>query len=158
MDLRHEERFHRIVEEYLERPAGDYAELLHRGFVSSPPGVDAEEWRAEMRAQARKDKIRITTMRDGDRAFAARQRVVAKDLEQEELRDEFQRYELLRSLKLAAAELGHEITSWIRSDEETITACARCGARIYVQTGTPRVIDGEATSEPCRDAQPAGLP
>jgi hypothetical protein len=38
----HEERFRRIAEDYLERPGGDYAELLHRGEVSSPDGVDPE--------------------------------------------------------------------------------------------------------------------
>ena len=103
----HEQRFQRIVAEYLERPAGDYAELLHRGYVTSPPGVDPEEWRAEIRAQARKDKIR--TIRDGDRAIAARKRVLSADQESEELRYELERHELLRSLKHAAEELGHEI-------------------------------------------------
>ena len=53
----HEQRFARIVSDYLERPAGDYAELLHRGYVSSPDGVDPEAWRAEIRAQARRDKL-----------------------------------------------------------------------------------------------------
>jgi hypothetical protein len=43
----HEERFRRIAKDYLERPGGDYAELLRRGRVTSPEGVDPEEWRAE---------------------------------------------------------------------------------------------------------------
>jgi len=50
----HDQRFHRILNDYLERPAGDYAELLRRGYVSSPDGVDLEQWRAEIRAHARK--------------------------------------------------------------------------------------------------------
>ena len=145
----HEQRFQRIVAEYLERPAGDYAELLHRGYVTSPTGVDPEEWRAEIRAQARKDKIRITTIRDGDRAIAARKRVLPADQESEELRYEFESRELLRSLKHAAEELGHEIRAWVRNDEESITSCSRCGARIYALLESPPVTDGEAISEPC---------
>jgi hypothetical protein len=148
----HEQRFERIVAEYLERPAGDYAELLHRGYVTSPPGVDAEQWRAEIRAQARKDEIRVTTIRDGDRAIAARKRVLSAEQESEELRYELERDELLRSLKHAAEELGHEIRVWVRNDRESITSCARCGARIYVRIERPPVTDGEAISEPCAAA------
>jgi len=66
----HDERFRRIAEDYLERPGGDYAELLRRGQVSSPEGVDPEQWRAEIRAKARADKIRVITIRSGDRAIA----------------------------------------------------------------------------------------
>jgi len=98
----HEQRFQRIVAEYLERPAGDYAELLHRGYVTLPPGVDPEEWRADIRAQARKDKIRVMMIRDGDRAIAARRRVLSAEQEHEELRCDLDRHELLRSLKRAA--------------------------------------------------------
>jgi hypothetical protein len=39
----HDQRFHRILNDYLERCAGDYAELLRRGYVSSPDGVDLEQ-------------------------------------------------------------------------------------------------------------------
>jgi hypothetical protein len=51
----HEERFRRIASEFLKRPAGDYAELLRRGHVSSPEGVDPDEWREEIRRKARQD-------------------------------------------------------------------------------------------------------
>lgn len=57
----HEERFRRIYTVCLERPAGDYAELLRRGEVSSPDGVDPEAWREEIRRQARHGKVRVTT-------------------------------------------------------------------------------------------------
>ena len=52
----HEERFRGILNDYLERPAGDYAELLHRGQVSSPEGVDPEGWRHQIRRQARQTR------------------------------------------------------------------------------------------------------
>jgi len=77
----HEERFRRIAEDYLDRPGGDYAELLRRGEVSSPEDVDPEQWRAEIRAKARADKIRVMTIRSGDRAIAVRRLSIPKDQE-----------------------------------------------------------------------------
>ena len=50
---------------------GDYGKLLHSGHVSSLDGVDSEAWRAELRAQTRRDTFRVLTVRDGDRAIAA---------------------------------------------------------------------------------------
>jgi hypothetical protein len=146
----HDERFGRIVKDYLERPGGDYAELLRRGQVSSPEGVDAEQWRAEIRAKARADKIRVITIRDGDRAIAARQRSVPKDWELSELADEFERSEVLRGLAGQARALGHEIDQWLRHDEESIAFCARCPARIYVrfENASP-VVDGEGLDDAC---------
>lgn len=102
----HQERFRRIVEDHLERPGGDYAELLRRGMVSSPEGVDAEEWRAEIRAKARADKIRVITIRSGDRAIAAQQRTIPKDQELAELTAAMERGETLRSVAERARLLG----------------------------------------------------
>jgi hypothetical protein len=146
----HEQRFRRIVSDYLERPGGDYAELLRRGHVSSPEGVDPEQWRAEIRAQARKDKIRITTARHGNGAFAARQRPVTDA----ELMAELTRGETLQRIAATSRELGHDPGSWLRSGEESIAVCSRCDARIYVHTTTPPVTDGEALTQPCPSTQP----
>ena len=121
MTPEHDERFRRIAEDYLERPGGDYAELLRRGQVSSPDGVDPEEWRAEIRAKARADKIRVITIRDGDRAIAARQRSIPKDQELAELTRELDRSVVLRGLAERARQLGHEIDRWLRHDQENIT-------------------------------------
>jgi hypothetical protein len=145
----HEHRFQRIISDYLERPGGDYAELLRRGHVSSPEGVDPEHWRAEIRAQARKDKIRVTTTRHGNGAFAVRQRSVSDD----ELRSELTRVETLRKLAATARELGHDPGSWLRSGDDSIAVCARCDARIYVHTATPPVTDGEALTQRCPATQ-----
>jgi hypothetical protein len=144
----HEQRFNRIVNDYLERPGGDYAELLRRGQVSSPEGVDPEQWRAEIRAQARKDKIRVVTSRHGAGAFAARHRLVSDA----EMQIELERGELLRSLAATARDLGHEPGSWLRNGDESIVVCLRCDARIYVRTSTAPVTDGEALFRPCSGA------
>ncbi len=146
-----DERFRRIVDDYLERPGGDYAELLRRGHVSAPAGVDAEEWRAEIRRQARRDKIKVMTTRRADGgAFAGRQTRIPKAEEPALLRREFERSERLRALAARARGLGHEIGTWLRHDEETIAMCGRCDARIYTRfAGDEPVIDGEALSVRC---------
>jgi hypothetical protein len=146
----HDERFRRIAEDYLERPGGDYAELLRRGQVSSPEGVDPEEWRAEIRAKARADKIRVITIRSGDRAIAARQRSIPKDQELAELTAALERGEVLRGVAERARQLGHEIVRWVAHDQESIAMCPRCQARIYVRLDIdPAVVDGEALEESC---------
>lgn len=150
MNPEHEERFRRIADDYLERPGGDYAELLRRGRVSSPEGVDPEEWRAEIRANARADRIRVITIRAGDRAIAARHRSVPEDQELTELTAALERGEVLRGLAERGRQLGHEISSWLPHDDESITSCSRCPARIYVRFDTtPPLVDGEALDEPC---------
>ena len=98
MKPEHDERFRRIADDYLDRPGGDYAELLRRGEVSSPEGVDPEQWRAEIRAKARADKIRVMTIRSGDRAIAALRRTVPKDQEFAVLSAAMERGEVLRGL------------------------------------------------------------
>jgi tetratricopeptide (TPR) repeat protein len=103
----HEQRFARIISDYL-----DYGELLHRAYVSSPDGVDPEAWRADIRAQARRDKIRVITLRAGDRAIAARGRTISDH----EVRAELDRANRLRQLAATARALGHEPGHWLRSE------------------------------------------
>jgi hypothetical protein len=133
----HEERFRRIVSDYLERPAGDYAELLHRGYVASPEGADPEAWREEIRRQARQDKVRVITRRDGARAFAMLNRAVPEAHEREFMRRELDRHLALQQLAQTARQLGHERVG--------------CGARVYTRLGARTVEDGEALTERCRD-------
>lgn len=150
MKPEHDARFRRIAEDFLERPGGDYAELLRRGRVSSPEGADPEAWRAQIRAQARADKIRVITLRDGDRAIAARHRQIPEDQELAELSRELARGEVLHGLAERARTLGHEISRWLRHDTESIASCSRCGCRIYARFDTAApVIDGEALDDAC---------
>ncbi len=148
----HEERFRRIVGGYLERPAGDYAELLHRGQVSSPAGVDLEAWREQIRQQARQDKIRVITRREGQRAFAMLNRSLCEERADELMRSALARSQALQQLTETARGLGHESIGWLRSDDEYVSACSRCGARMYARFGAQPVEDGEALTEGCRGA------
>jgi hypothetical protein len=68
------------------------ASLSATWAVASRTGaVEPEVWRAQIRAQSRRDRIRVITFRDGERAFAARPRTVVDD----ELCGEFARLEIL---------------------------------------------------------------
>jgi len=42
-----------------------------------------------------------------------------------------------------------EIRCWLRHDEEYISYCERCGARIYIRLAPPRTEDGEALADAC---------
>ncbi|MGI8630575.1 MAG: hypothetical protein ACR2LV_10490 [Solirubrobacteraceae bacterium] len=151
----HDERFRRIAADFLERPAGDYAELLRRGHVIAPAGVNIEEWRAEIRRQARRDKIKVRTVRFADGgASAGREPKIPKAEEPALLRREADRYEAQRALAARANRLGHAIGHWLRHDDETIAMCARCDARIYTRFAAEQpIVDGEALSVRC-DAVP----
>jgi hypothetical protein len=145
----HEERFNRIASEFLERPAGDYAELLRRGEVSAPDGVDPDQWREDIRRQARQDKIRVITTRDGDRAFAMLNRKIPDDQAMHAMRQALDQTTLLGGLAERSAELGHEMSRWLGHHDESIAFCQHCGARIYIRRSTPTVRDGEALNNPC---------
>ena len=88
--------------------------------------LDPDAWRSESRAQARRDKIRVITSRDGDHAIAVRKRTVGD----QEVRTELERANVLRELTAAARTLGHEPGHWLRSDAESVCFCWRCDARL----------------------------
>ena len=154
MFVAHEERFQRIYSDYRDRPSGDYAELLRRGEVISREGVDAEAWRAEIRRQARQDKVHVMTSSSGGRAFATLNRPVPTDPAQvgELLARASAKSEVLGELSERSRALGHELIGWLRHDDEYISYCERCGARIYTRLATQRTEDGEALVDACRPA------
>jgi hypothetical protein len=140
-----EERFRRILSDFMERPGGDYSELLRRARVVSPAGVDVETWRRDIRAKPRADKIRVATIRDGERAIA----LTRRDYTGAEIRAELERGERLGRLATQAREHGHELGSWLRQDDESIAVRTRCTAHIYVRTGSEWVTDEAGLWEPC---------
>jgi hypothetical protein len=144
-----EERFRRIYSEFLERPGGDYAELLRRGHVSSREGVDVEVWRADIRRQARQDRIRVITSRDGARGFAMLNRRIAGDRAMDAMRGALDRVVVLGELRERSRLLGHELGSWLGHHDELISSCERCGARLYTRLGSERIEDGEALNQLC---------
>jgi hypothetical protein len=92
----------------------------------------------------------VITIRDGNRAIAARQRNIPKDQELAELTRELDRSVLLRGLAERARQLGHAIDRWLRHDQENIAICTRCPAHIYARfDAAPPIVDGEALDDTC---------
>jgi hypothetical protein len=67
----------------------------------------------DSREGARADKIRVMTIRSGDRAIAALRRTVPKDQELAVLSAALERGEVLRGVAERARLLGHEIVRWV---------------------------------------------
>jgi hypothetical protein len=155
----HEERFRWIYSEHVERPAGDYAELLRRGEVSSPDGVDPEAWREEIRRQARQDKVRVTTYRIDERhAFAMLNRTFPDDQVFTVKQQALEQVVALGEVRELSRLLRHELSGWLRHDNEFISWCERCGARLYTRLEPQRIDDGEALSVLCPGEGPASGP
>jgi hypothetical protein len=143
----HDERFRPIADDYLDRPGGDFAELLARGEVSSPDGADPELRRAEIRSKARADKIRVMTIRSGGRAIAVRRLSIPKDQELAVSSAAMQLGELLRGVAERARQLGHEIVRWVAPNQESIAMCPAATPGLF--DALPPVTDGEALDHVC---------
>jgi hypothetical protein len=94
------------------------------------------------------------TSSSGGRAFATLNRPVPTDPAQvgELLARASAKSEVLGELSERSRALGHELIGWLRHDDEYISYCERCGARIYTRLATQRTEDGEALVDACRPA------
>jgi hypothetical protein len=147
----HEQRFLRIYEDRRDRPAGDYAELLRRGEVVSRDRVDLDAWRAEIRRQAGRDRVRVMTSVSGGRAFATLNPPLptARDQIDRLLARAAEQLELLGGLDERSRTLGHQLVGWISHDDEYISWCQRCAARVYARIVGRLIEDGEALDDAC---------
>ena len=55
----------------------------------------------------------------------------------------------MRGLAAQARELGHELSPWLRQDDESIAFCTRCTAHVYVRTSGDWVVDEDGLRELC---------
>lgn len=143
-----EAAFDRLTEEL-----DPYHEFLRYGYLTAYV-ADADEWRGELRRQARRDKIPFASLTIGvphsglQHVWAGRKDRVTDD--------SFRETMALLGLQKQAAELarllGHERIQWLRLShgEEAAGRCAKCDARLYVsRIGSLRVTAGEAVEEEC---------
>jgi hypothetical protein len=120
----------------------DYGQMLARGDVIHrvEDVEDIEAWRAEIKRQARADKIKVRTGVNDRIVWAIRLRP-----EQPGWQDEVRRYSDLLS---RAVPLAVEPSVALRDGDEVICACGRCDALGYADVGD-NVIGGALLEDEC---------
>lgn len=124
----------------------DYGDLLARGDVvrSVAEVRDCEQWRAEIRRQARSDRIRVRTGQTDAIVYAL---LLAADSQQR--RDEGHRYHrLLASLVPPAVAHHHEPSVLIRDGDEVVLRCERCPALAY-GSAPEQIAGGDLIEQDC---------
>ena len=132
----------------------DYGQLLVSGQVvhRTEDVVDVDAWRADIRRQARADKITVRTGVDDGLIWALRIR-----REGPEQRAATRRYQrLLSRVAPLAAELRHEPLVMLRDGDEVICACDRCSALGYGDT-VEDIVGGALFEDHCPNAEPPAI-
>jgi hypothetical protein len=143
----HEEAFDRLTE-----TLDPYHEFLRFGSVTAQ--VDnPDEWRAEIRCQARRDKIPMRSVVAGRTpdglhyVWAGR----SSGIDHDTMGEIMVLLDRQREATERATLLGHDKIRWVRvlRGEEAAGRCLRCGARLYVRSGSSPVTDGEVFELDC---------
>jgi hypothetical protein len=132
----------------------DYGQLLVSGGVvhRTEDVVDVDAWRADIRRQARADKITVRTGVDDGLIWALRIRREAP--EQRAATRRYQR--LLSRVAPLAVELRHEPSVMLRDGDEVICACDRCSALGYGDT-VEDIVGGALFEDHCPNAEPPAI-
>jgi hypothetical protein len=143
----HEQRYNELAAGFLERRGGDYQTLLGYGRVTLEPVRDPEEWRREIRRQARRDCVRVRTWVDDNGAVGA---MISPDVSNPAVSQaELDRFAVMQDAVMKLLMAGHVLAAWLRRGDESITFCTRCDARVYIRTASPVIRDGEAFEVSC---------
>lgn len=146
----------RRIDRLVARVGGrdDYGQLLVDDFVAHHVEdlEESEAWRAEIRRQARLDKIRVRTGREDGLVWAMRTR--RRGTETRELTDAY-RPLLARTIPLAAAR-RHEALLEIRDGDEVVCSCGRCSAVGYA-SASDDVVGGSLFEDECPNEEPPKL-
>jgi hypothetical protein len=156
--MRYEDEFRAL----LKPSISDYDELLRSGSVTRRPD-DVEAWRADIRANARADKIQIRTgTADSDPSVAW---AYLKHLDRprpddlDEVRSVLIQMNIIDSAFKDARRLGHD-PFVLRSEKgQSAAVCHTCHAPAYFDFRTnPAIIDGPLVETHCvwADADASG--
>jgi hypothetical protein len=127
----------------------DYGRLLARGDVVRRIGDmdDVDGWRAEIKRQARADKIKVRTGVSRTTVWAVRMEQPGWELEARRYR------QLLARIVPLSVDLHHEPTVALRDADEVICACDRCSALGYGNMAD-EVTGGSLFEDPCPNEEP----
>jgi hypothetical protein len=143
-------RMRRLLERVDRRDA--YGKLLAEGHVvANENGLeDPDAWRAELRRQARADRIRLRTGRSQGIVWAVvhERRSAERDTEQD-------RYgNAMQVVVPQAVAHRHEPTVLVRDADEVLLGCERCKALGYTEAGEQLVSGGELFEQDCSHDSP----
>jgi len=147
------QRIEQLVERVKRRDS--YGELLARGnvVVALSDIQDPDKWRADLRRQARADRIKIRTGVNEGLAYA-----LLAGGETSARRQEGDRYRAaMREAIPRAAALRHQPAFLLHDGDETVCRCERCPAVGLVDAGTNRLIGGALFEEDCPQEDPPAL-
>jgi hypothetical protein len=132
----------------------DYGQLLARDQVIHivEDVRDVEAWRAEIRRQARADKIKVRTGFNEAIVWALLVRARSPDALVVGRRDR----ELLARMVPLAVELRHEPILAVRDGDELVCACERCSALGYGDAAEA-VVGGGLFEDECPNEEPPKL-
>jgi hypothetical protein len=143
-------RIERLLAKVERRDA--YGQLLAQGHVvvGLSDVDDPDAWRADLRRQARGDKIRIRTGVNSRIAWALLVNAGTNARE-----DEGRRYRAAMRMAIPrAASHHHQPAVWIRDGDETVCGCERCQAFGLVDYGADSLIAGQLFEVDCPHDDP----
>lgn len=133
---------------------GDYAKLLAHGEVIrelAQLGRPVEEWRVEIRRQARADRIPIRTGTSGTCAWAVVNRPPSNDA----LNEAHRRVAQIERASRVALDLDHDPVVVLADGHESLLRCRACAADGFTDATGPGLIGGELF-ERCCLGEPSG--
>lgn len=134
----------------LMRRGTDYDELLRQGYIAVRT-QDPEAWRAEIKAKARADKIKVRTGAGSSDAWAYLKKLDDQEASYEVMRAAMERIDVVQEAFGRASLRGHLVRRIVRSEGgRAAAACPDCGARLYIDTNVhPPFMEGEVFDQDC---------
>lgn len=130
-----------------------YGRLLAAGEVILPVEKvpDPDVWRAEIRRQARSDRLKVRTGVTAGKVWA----LLAGDIPEAQQEENLRYFHLFHSdLKPQAEAHGHQVRVVIRDGEEVLLICRACSARGYVDAAAGPLIGGSLFEDECLEGDP----
>jgi hypothetical protein len=138
-------RIERLVKRVRRRD--DYGMLLATGQAIRPVDEveDPDAWRAEIKRQARSDRIKVRTGITGGTLWA----LTAGPLTEAQREEDTRYFHLYHRLESDAKARGHVFKVALRDGEEAVFRCERCGALGYADAASGPLIGGQLFESDC---------
>lgn len=138
-------RIERLVKRVRRRD--DYGSLLATGQVihSVEEVEDPDAWRAEIKRQARADRIKVRTGITGSTLWA----LTAGPLTDTQREEDTRYFHLYHRLESEAGVRGHAFKVELRDGEEAVFSCGRCGALGYADAAAGPLVGGQLFDSDC---------